>query len=470
MSSDRVIETFPGGYGFPAPVSQAHHLRIEERRARGRELRGVVPRARQALWEAPADRPDPVRLLELDAADRLPQLVPLRFGRMLASPFAYMRGAVTAMTVDLASTPKSGIAVQICGDAHIGNFGVGGDETESLRFDLNDFDETTGGPWEWDLKRLAASAVVSARVNGASDVLGRDIAAIVARAYQSRMLQAAEMTNLEVWRSRIDVAAAVRGFPSERTRRRARKMLETTRTRHDVRALDRLTAIQGEDRRFVDQPPLIERIESDRELERMLDLDASYRRSLAPDRRGLLDQHRFVDAARRVSGIGSVGRRCFLLLLEGKDLGDPLFISIKEARSAAATRPGPEARGHDGERIALGQRLMQWSGDPFVGWASGADGRRYTCRQQVVIKLSPDVEGMTMAEMQIYAEFCGWALALAHARSGDRIQIASYLGSGDRFESAIADFAVAYADQTERDYLEFTKAVKSGRIDARADG
>src|SRR5215211_752794 len=451
-------------------LSSGVSLDYRRRHERGRAARRLVPRGSHAQWAPMSDRPDPVDLLESQAKDRIQELLPIRYGRMMASPFAFMRGAAIVMANDLASTPKTGIQVQLCGDTHLLNFGAYASPERALLFDLNDFDETLPGPWEWDVKRLAASFVVAGRENGfdASDC--REAARASVASYRLRMAEFSEMGELEVWYSRVS-EEEVRGLLSDakarkKTARKLSKNVRKARGRDSLQALSKLTRVTGGRRIIDDDPPLLVRIPEEDELRaQVYAILESYKRTLQEDRRHLLDRFRFVDAARKVVGVGSVGTRAYVVLLEGRDQDDPLFLQVKEA--GASVLEGHVASNtyeHHGHRVVAGQRLMQAASDIFLGWFRGTEGRDFYWRQLRDMKGSANVESMTPDELVIYAGLCGWTLARAHARSGDRVQIAGYLGKSERFDVAIANFAEAYADQTERDHAALCAAVKSGRI------
>jgi uncharacterized protein (DUF2252 family) len=444
------------------------------RRERGRAARQMAPRSSHAGWAPAPDRPDPIDLLEEQARDRLPELLPIRYGRMMASPFAFMRGSAIVMAQDLAGTPKTGIHAQLCGDAHLLNFGAYASPERSLLFDLNDFDETLPGPWEWDVKRLAASFVVAGRENSfdASDC--REAARACVASYRSRMAEFSEMGELEVWYSRIteeEILGLISGANArKKTAKKFDKTTRKARGRDSLQALSKLTRLVDGRRIINDDPPLLLRIpEGDEVRGQVYTILESYKRTLQEDRRHLLDRFRFVDAARKVVGVGSVGRRAYVVLLEGRDENDPLFLQVKEVgASVLEDHVASNAYEHHGHRVVAGQRLMQAASDIFLGWFRGTEGRDFYWRQLRDMKGSADVEGMTADELVIYAGLCGWALARAHARSGDRVEIAAYLGKSERFDGAIADFAKDYADQTERDHAALCAAVKSGRLPAEA--
>jgi uncharacterized protein (DUF2252 family) len=447
------------------------HLPPDERRAIGRGARRSASRRSQAQWQPATGRPDPVALLRAQDADRLPDLVPVRYGRMSASPFAFYRGAAAVMAADLAPLPRTGLTVQLCGDAHLLNFGLYASPERTLLFDVNDFDETLPGPFEWDVKRLAASVVVAARQNSFEPVVGRDAALATGRSYREHMATYAEMGELEVWYSRVvgdELLALARAAAKVRTKRTERAFAKA-RGRDSLQALGKLTEVVDGRRRIVDNPPLLEHVPGLDEPELMHRLFHAYARTLEDDRRVLLERYDFVDLARKVVGVGSVGTRCFVVLLRGRDDDDPLFLQVKQAGdSVLEAYLGRSRFAKAGHRVVAGQRIMQAASDIFLGWMRGPEGRDFYWRQLRDMKGSLETEGMRPAGLELYAEACGWALARGHARSGQRTAIAAYLGVGDRFEQAVADFAVAYADQNERDFEHFTKAIAKGKVEAAA--
>jgi uncharacterized protein (DUF2252 family) len=431
---------------------------------------------------APADRrPDPIALLEEQAADRVPELVPIRYGRMLVSPFTYFRGAALSMAADLAATPTSGLSVQACGDAHLSNFGLYGSPERRLVFDVNDFDETLPGPWEWDVKRLAASLAVAGRDNGYKTVERRRIVGAAAAQYRTAMAAFAGMGNLAVWYASMDVHELLPQLEAELDRRRAKlveKSLAKARTRDSTQVMAKLATENGGEPRIVSQPPLIVPLEEllgdvDRATltEQLLVLLDSYRESLETDRSHLLEQFRLVQIARKVVGVGSVGTRAWIGLLLGRDGQDPLFLQMKEAQASVMERfLAASAFPNHGQRVVAGQRLMQSSSDIFLGWdrVTGIDGQKrdFYVRQLRDWKGSIEVGALRPKGMAVYARMCAWTLARAHARSGDRIAMAAYLGSSQAFDNAITDFAEAYADQNERDHQALVDAVKAGTVKA----
>jgi uncharacterized protein (DUF2252 family) len=454
-------------------------LTPDERAARGKEARRQVPLESHSEYAPRPDRLDPVALLEGQATTRVPDLVPLRYGRMLVSPFTFYRGAALVMAADLATTPVSGLRAQLCGDAHLSNFGVFATPERRMIFDLNDFDETLPGPWEWDVKRLVASLAVAGRDKGYTRKERRKVCMAGASTYRNAMRGFAGSTNLDVFYASIDVATWMQEWGDTLTtkqKKRTEADLDKARTRDSMQALNKLTELVDGHRRIISDPPVLVPIEALFPEQPALDLYAAlrevflgYRRSLQPDRRVLLDQFHMVQVARKVVGVGSVGTRSWIILLLGRDQGDPLFLQAKEAQpSVLEAYVGTSAFGNQGRRVVAGQQLMQAASDIFLGatQVAGIDGqqRDFYIRQLRDGKGSADIERMVPSGMEAYAGMCAWTLARAHACSGDRIAIASYLGRSDRFEQALADFAEAYADQSEADFHELEAAERSGRI------
>ncbi|MGW0791996.1 DUF2252 domain-containing protein [Streptomyces sp. NPDC002911] len=453
----------------------------QERAALGRAARRRTPRSSQGVYESPADRPDPLTVLETQSAARVPELVPIRYGRMTESPFRFYRGAAAIMATDLAGTPDSGIRAQLCGDAHLLNFRLLASPERHLLFDINDFDETLPGPWEWDVKRLAASLVIAGRANGFSDKERGRIVRATVRSYREAMIRFADMRNLDVWYTRTDVdhlraVAADRLAPQGR--RRLARATEKARTRDSLQAFDRLTEVADGRFRIAADPPLLVPLKDllpgpqrgvvEAQLGKLI---RQYGHSLPSDRRALLADYRPADMARKVVGVGSVGTRCWIILLQGRDEGDPLFLQAKEADiSVLAPFAGPSAYRNQGERVVAGQRLMQAAGDIFLGWqrVDGIDGKRrdFYVRQLRDWKGVAEPEQMVPRGMGAFGEVCGTTLARAHARSGDRIAIAAYLGRGDVFDRALESFAELYADRNERDHRALVDAVAAGRLPA----
>jgi uncharacterized protein (DUF2252 family) len=454
-------------------------LSSAEQAAQGRAARTRVHRRDHAVFDPPADRPNPIDLLEEQAVTRVPELVPVRYGRMLVSPFTFFRGAALVMASDLASTPVSGLVVQACGDAHLSNFGVFASPERHLVFDVNDFDETLPGPWEWDVKRLAASLAVAGRDRGFSPAERRTVVTAAVEVYRSAMRGFASMGALDVWYAHLDVDDLMARFGSQLTalgRKRTQEELTKARTRDSLQALDKLTTLVDGQRRIVSDPPLIvpaEELLSEGDTSDFMAsigrLLRAYRRTLSSERRVLLDRFELVQMARKVVGVGSVGTRAWILLLEGRDDGQPLFLQAKEAQASVLERfVAKSAFNNCGQRVVVGQRLMQAHSDVFLGWdrVLGLDGqvRDFYVRQLRDWKGSADIGLMAPAGMSAYARLCGWTLARCHARSGSRIAIAAYLGQGTAFDDAIAAFAETYADQNERDYELLRQAVADGKI------
>jgi uncharacterized protein (DUF2252 family) len=465
----------------PSRARVVTHFTVDERVARGKAARADVPRSSHGEWEPAPGRRDPVDLLEEQAHTRVPELVPIRYGRMLTSPFAFFRGGAYLMAADLAGTPRSGLHTQLCGDAHLSNFGGYAAPDRSLVFSLNDFDETLPGPFEWDVKRLAASFAVAARELGFADADRRRVVLGTVREYRLATASFAGMTNLETWYSRLDLAGIEQKW-SPRVNAKARKQFQANvaraRAKDSLRAFGKLTKVVDGERRIVADPPLVVPIEDlappaqHHELEEAArTIIRSYRRTLPRDRRKLLERYRYVHAARKVVGVGSVGTRAWIMLLVGRDEGDPLFLQFKEAQ-ASVLEPflGKSEFSQHGQRVVEGQRLMQTGSDILLGWerVGGFDGivRDFYIRQLWDAKGSAQVELFGPEQLEVYGEICGWTLARAHARSGDPIAISSYLGKTDTFDRALADFAEAYADQNERDHDALKQAVASGRVEA----
>lgn len=451
-----------------------------ERVARGKAARSESRRSAHAEWQPAAGRPDPIALLEEQAASRVPGLVPIRYGRMAVSPFTFYRGAAAVMANDLAATPDSGLRVQACGDAHLSNFGAFAAPDRRLVFDLNDFDESLPGPWEWDVKRLAASFVVAARESGLKRKQREALVEGTVRSYREAMREFAAMRNLEVWYSRFDVEEAMGQIedadPGEAGQ--LRKGVAKARAKDSLRALEKLTETVDGEIRFRSEPPILVPGEElvpagdGRSIEEIVaDVLVAYRDSLPADRQHLLDRYRFRHLAHKVVGVGSVGTRAWVVLLTGDGDGDPLFLQAKEAQ-ASVMEPyvGASRYRSHGRRVVEGQRLMQAASDIFLGWcpAIGLDGeqRHFYVRQLWDWKRSAEIERLTPRGFEVYARICGWTLARAHARSGDRVAIAAYLGGGDSFDRAIATFSEAYADQNERDHEALLAAIAEERIEA----
>ena len=449
------------------------------RAAAGKAARARARRSSHAGWQPPADRFDPIELLQYEARERVPELVPIRHARMATSPFAFYRGTAGLMAADLAGTPVSGLEAQLCGDAHVANFGGFGSPERSLVFDLNDFDETLRGPWEWDVKRLVASTVIAADDLRIARRRALDIARRAARAYRRAMRRFASLPAIAIWYARAsesDIAEAARKGATARDAARLRRRAQKARSKDSTRAFTRLAYRMDGSARIAADPPLITPIEELAGVDDVEQINATmiallerYAATLPPERRTLLDRYRYVHAARKVVGVGSVGTRAWVLLLLGHDQGDPLFLQAKEAgHSVLEPYTAPCDVDNQGERVVRGQRLMQATGDVFLGWlrAEGLDGeeRDFYVRQLWDWKLSADLAQMSARTLDVYGQLCAWTLARAHARTGDPAAIAGYLGSNDSVDRAMAAFAAAYADQSLRDYGAFVDAIGLGRI------
>jgi uncharacterized protein (DUF2252 family) len=456
----------------------------DDRAAAGKAAREKVSRSSHGDWEPAARRRNPVKVLEDQAKDRVPELVPIRYGRMLASPFTFFRGAAAIMAMDLAKTPQSGFGVQLCGDAHLSNFGIFAAPDRRLVFSVNDFDETLPGPWEWDLKRLAASFAIAGRDRNFTPKETRAAVLRTVRSYREAMREFAVMRNFDVWYARLDVDALLADLAKVADRKQMkamRKNVAKARKKNHLKAFDRLVHEVDGEPRIISDPPLLvpagELVSEDQRqaLEwQIVEMIGRYRESLKGDRRHLFDSYRFVEMARKVVGVGSVGTRAWVLLMMGRDGQDPLFMQAKEAE-ASVLEPyaGASEFGNHGERVVEGQWLMQASSDILLGWlpATEWDGgeRDFYVRQLWDGKRSVEIETLPPEGLETYGRVCGWTLARAHARSGDRIAIGAYLGKGDSIDQAIADFSERYADQNELDYGALADAAKSGRIEVETD-
>jgi uncharacterized protein (DUF2252 family) len=473
-----------------APFASAwrrRHLTVEQRLERGRLARKQTPRRAHGHWEPAADRPDPISLLEEQAQSRVPQLVPIRYGRMLDSPFTFYRGAALIMAADLAPTPVSGVTVQLCGDAHLSNFGLFGTPERQMIFDINDFDETLPGPWEWDVKRLAASFEVMGRERGFSELDRRSIVMAGVAEYRDRMRRAAGMGGLGAWYDHLEAGMLLNLVRKEVRLKRVGKKearaferdVKQAYSRDSTRVFaKRADNVEGELRIVADPPtiiPLEDLVTPGSEWENpeplIKKLLSSYRRTLGTHAHPV-EEYRYVHAAYKMVGVGSVGTRCYIMLMVGRDHTDPLFLQVKEAQPSVLERfVAKSTYPHHGQRVVAGQRLMQASSDIFLGWirVKGLDAvtRDYYVRQFQDWKGGADVDNLLVPGATLYSRICGATLARAHARWGDRIAIASYLGAGDVFDRAVADFSAAYADQNERDYQAFVAAINSGRLVAR---
>jgi uncharacterized protein (DUF2252 family) len=479
-------------------MEEIAHPSVDERMAKGREAARLTPPSIHSGWKPAADRPDPVVLLEAQNLTREPDLVPVRHGRMMVSPFTFYRGAAKIMAADLADTPVAGLDAQLCGDAHLSNFGLFASPERILMFDLNDFDETLPGPFEWDVKRMAASFTIAARNNGFSKADTRASTLASVTAYREAMVSFAQMGTMDIWYAHMDedeLMKGVRGAAAGMTKgkkgkkgaadkklakqgeKRAEKTREKAHTRDSLSALSKLAEIVDGKYRIVSQPPVVvpERdllatfgLSPDEADHAIREQFVAYRATLQDDRRHLLERFEIVDAARKVVGVGSVGTRAFIVLLEGRDAHDPLFLQIKEATASVLEEHlGKSKYRQHGERVVQGQRMMQSASDIYLGWTKGLDVRRhYYWRQLRDMKGSIEVETLLPVGLSFYGSTCGWTLARAHARSGDPVALAEYLGASDAFDQSITDFSLAYADQNEQDYQEFVNAVKSGRLQA----
>jgi hypothetical protein len=452
-----------------------------DRAAFGKTVRSLVPREDHAALDLPADRPDPIDLLEVQARTRLAELVPVRYGRMAGSPFAYFRGAALPMASDLAATPVTGLEVQACGDAHLSNFGVFGSPERRLVFDINDFDETLPAPWEWDVKRLMASIEIAARENGFPPRQRRKIVLAGATRYRQAMRDFAGLSNLQIWYASLDVEQLRAELkPTGRLGKQVSAGVARARSNDSMRALAKLTSTVDGRPQIISDPPLTVPFrdlfptpDDAAALTGMLhDLLAAYRRTLPADTAELLGRYELADIALKIVGVGSVGTRCWIVLMLAADGSDPLFLQVKEAEnSVLAQFVGRSRYANQGERVVVGQRFMQAASDIFLGWvrvAHGIDGGQhdYYVRQLRDWKFSANVGGMPPSWLRQYAVACGWTLARAHAKTGDRVAIAAYLGTSDLFDQAVADFAASYADQIDGDHAHLVEAIKSGRIKA----
>ena len=456
----------------PLTIYGGGPLPRREQRARGKALRAKVPRTSHADWAPGPDRPDPVAVLEQQAASRVPELIPIRHGRMMSSPFAYYRGAAAMMAVDLAPTPTTDIAVQACGDAHLMNFGIFATPERHLIFDVNDFDETAPGPWEWDVKRLAASLAVAARDNGFDATTADDIVRAGVRSYRRRMAELATMHTLDVWYAKVDVdelVQTIRTASGEDGSADPERTVAKARAHDTLQAVAKLTEVVDGRRRIIDHPPLIDHVDLSQAWEQVRAIYEGYLTSLSPEMQALMSRFEIIDLARKVVGVGSVGTRCWIVLLESGGHDDPLFLQVKEAQTSVLEPHLNESSifRDQGARVVHGQRMMQAASDPFLGWASDrSTGVHYYFRQFRDMKGSAELPTMGPRPLAVYGAICGWTLARAHARGGDAAVISGYLGNSDTFDQAIATFAQRYADQNERDHEALIAAVRSGRVPA----
>jgi uncharacterized protein (DUF2252 family) len=474
-------------------AGKIEHPSVEKRKAQGKDSREQVPPSGHAGWTPAADRPDPVALLEEQNATREPDLVPVRHGRMMVSPFTFYRGAAKIMAADLKDTPRAGLIAQLCGDAHLSNFGVFASPERNLLFDLNDFDETLPGPFEYDVERMSASFTIAARNNGFAKAEARDATLASVNAYRTAMAEFAQMGQMDIWYAHLSeqqLMAAIENFAAaqkdtDKKQKKAakaevkgaKKAAQKARTRDSLQALSKLGELVDGRYRIVSQPPIVVPARdfpatygmSIDELQQAVhEQFRAYRSTLQDDRRHLLERFEIIDMARKVVGVGSVGTRAFIVLLQGRDQQDPLFLQVKEATASVLEDHLPKSRyKQHGERVVQGQRLMQAVSDIYLGWTKGVEANRWLYwRQLRDMKGSAVIESLTPSALGFYASQCGWTLARAHARSGDPIAIAAYLGKDDAFDRSITDFSERYADQNERDYQEFVDAIRSGRLEA----
>jgi uncharacterized protein (DUF2252 family) len=477
-----------------AASTQIEYPTVEDRKARGKSSRGEAALSSHTGWKPADDRPDPVSLLEEQNTSREQDLVPVRHGRMMVSPFTFYRGAAKIMAADLRTTPKAGLNAQLCGDAHLSNFGMFGSPERTLLFDVNDFDETLPGPFEYDVKRMSASFTIAGRNNGFTEADTRAVTLASVRAYRESMAGFAKMGTMDVWYARLseqELLAAIRNLSrsadgktkkevkkeAKKGEKKAQAIVAKARTRDSLQALSKLGELVDGRYRIVSQPPIViplrdlpatAELTPDQVRHLIEEQFRAYRATLRNDQRQLLERFQIIDVARKVVGVGSVGTRAYIALLQGRDQQDPLFLQVKEATSSVLEDHLPKSRfKQPGERVVQGQRLMQAASDIYLGWTKGAaDDRHYYWRQLRDMKASVVVESMGPANLGFYAGACGWTLARAHARSGDPVAIAAYLGKNDDFDRSIADFSERYADQNDRDYEAFVKAVRSGRLEA----
>jgi uncharacterized protein (DUF2252 family) len=444
------------------------HVR-SERLAAGKALRERVTRESHAAWKAPRQGRDPIAILEASNRGRLQELVPIRYGRMVRTPFTFLRGSAALMAHDLATLPSTGIRVQACGDCHLLNFGAFATPERNLVFDLNDFDETLPAPWEWDLKRLVVSFQIAARDNRLSDASGQRAVMACVRAYREHLRECSKMRPLEVWYQRLDAETLIEAAPDAKGRKFRQQIADRARERVIENLFPKITTQVDGRHRIVDQPPILFHMAEPDFEERVREAAADYRDSLPDERRVLLARYRLEDIALKVVGIGSVGTRCFIGLLFSED-GHPLILQFKEAvRSVLEPYAGKSAYANQGQRVVVGQRLMQSSSDIFLGWVRGRRGHDFYVRQLRDMKMSLPVEGFSAVPLKRYAQVCGWTLARAHAKSGDAATISGYLGKSDTFDHALGTFALAYADQTQKDHATLAKAIRSGRVKALAE-
>ena len=452
----------------PKKVSRKNACRAD-RASVGRGCRKDVPRTAHAAWKAPKGRRDPVSILEESNKGRVESLIPIRYGRMAKSPFAFLRGSAAVMASDLSGTPVTGIVTQLCGDCHLSNFGLFATPERHLVFDLNDFDETLPGPWEWDVKRLATSFIVAARGNNFPEVQAKDFALRVLGAYRRHIRECATMAPMDVWYQRMEWQTVIEGMQDPKARKVAEQMQAAARKRVIEHLFPKIAKSEAGHFRLVDEPPMLFHVPEEDMGERIRYALAEYRLTLPDDRRVLVDRYHLVDFAVKVVGVGSVGTRCYIMLLMSVD-NDPMILQVKEARRSVLEPYTQKSRyENQGERVVVGQRLLQSSSDIFLGWVRGKRGFDFYVRQLRDMKFSAPLERGTAELFIRYADLCGWTLARAHAKAGDAAAISGYLGKSDRFDQATAKFAAAYADQTERDHEALVRAIRSGRLESLSE-
>jgi uncharacterized protein (DUF2252 family) len=459
----------------PETKRPVHSVAAGELIAAGKRLRDTVPLESQGVWKRSKERPDPIELLQASDTDRVPELVPIKYGRMLQTPFTFYRGSAGVMAADLATGPSIGVQVQACGDCHLMNFGGFATPERNIAFDINDFDETLPAPWEWDVKRLVASFVLAARSNGLSDAAGRDAAVSCARSYRERLREVAEMNPLEAWYTHMgleDVLNAVDDRVAKKRLQKRIKKIDKQKDRSSELVYPKLAEMVGGEVHIKDQPPLIFHPDFVRQPNFKPAIDkalADYRATLSDDRKALLDRYRLVDVALKVVGIGSVGRYCAIGLFMSSS-NEPLFLQFKQAvPSVLEPYAGKSLYGNAGERVVQGQRLMQSASDIFLGWSTGLEGRQLYVRQLRDAKIKPMVETLNQSLLEVYGQLCGWALARAHGRASHPWLVSGYIGTGDEFDKAMGKFAIAYADQAERDHAALKAAVGAGKIEVHIE-
>ena len=449
--------------------SLAHTLPMKDRIAAGKAIRKNVPRTSHAEWAAPADRPDPITVLQRSNRGRLPELLLIRYSRMKQSPFSFFRGAAAVMAWDLSRTPATGLRVQACGDCHAANFGGFASPERRLLFDINDFDETLPAPWEWDVKRLAASIVLGLREVGSGDGQCRDVVLTMAQSYRAHMQKYARMRALEVWYSHVDADVFIKKAATITAKKRWQHLERQARKQTAEHILPKITEVKHGRIRIADHPPLVYHPRgSDLIRKRVTEMFSRYRKTLPEERRIILDRYHLVDIARKVVGVGSVGTRCDVALLLA-EADDPLLLQFKEALPSVLEPYANKSRyTYHGERVVTGQRILQSASDVFLGWTRDDYGHDYYFRQLRDMKMKLDLSHMTKPDWFEYVDICGWTLARAHARTGDPARIAGYLGGSDKFDTALAKFAARYVEQTDRDYEALLRAIRTGRLKVRS--